>query len=76
MMDFSVPIDADGRLGYGWRTAGSAARATAFWSAVALPALYLPMLVVGLQSTTKLVVFSVLLVAHVITLFAGRTHKR
>ncbi|SDY28684.1 hypothetical protein [Halobellus clavatus] len=76
MLDFSVRIGADGRLGYGWRTAGSAARATAFWSAVTFRLLYLPMLVVGLQSTTWWLVFTALLVAHVITLLAGRTHKQ
>lgn len=77
MSNSSVLADAaNGRLRYGWRAACRGARVMAFWSAVTLPLLYLPLLVAGLQSGTEWLAFGILLGIHVITVFAGRTHHQ
>lgn len=77
MSNPSAPTQAaNSRLRDGWRTARHAAHATAFWSAVTLPFLYLPLLVVGPQSTAEWLTISTLLVVHVITLFVGHTHHQ
>lgn len=47
----------------------------AFWSAIALPALYLPLLASGLESVDDLMVFLGLFGLHAATLFLGRTHR-
>jgi len=46
-----------------------ALRATAFWLAVVLPAVYLPLLV--LETTWSVSVVTVLLVVHILTVLAG-----
>ena len=46
-----------------------------FWSAIALPALYLPLLLTGLDRTSELVTFLVLLGAHIIALVLGRSYR-
>ncbi|MDY6818899.1 MAG: hypothetical protein SVG88_09570 [Halobacteriales archaeon] len=50
--------------------------ALGFWSAIALPALYLPLLVTGLDSVDDLLVFLGLFAIHLVSLYVGRTHRR
>lgn len=47
----------------------------AFWSAIALPVLYVPLLAVGLGSVRDLVLFVGLFVLHLAALLAGRSHR-
>lgn len=47
-----------------------------FWSAIVLPALYLPLLIVGIDSTSELFVFLALFAAHAVALFLGRSYGR
>ena len=46
----------------------------AFWSAITLPVIYLPLLVVGLDSLIDLLMFFSLFTLHVIALVLGQTH--
>jgi hypothetical protein len=48
--------------------------AVAFWSAIALPLLYVPLLAAGLGSIQDLLLFLGLFAIHLVALFAGRTH--
>lgn len=48
----------------------------AFWSAIALPALYLPLLITGIESVDGLVAFLSLFVLHVLALIGGQSHRR
>ena len=50
--------------------------ALSFWLAIALPALYLPLFVTGLESTNELLTFLGLFGLHLLALFGGRTHRR
>lgn len=50
--------------------------AVAFWSAIALPFLYLPLLVSGLSTTAQTTAFIALLVLHVVTVIGGHHYKR
>ena len=65
---------ADGFLSI--RTLTAPFSALAFWAAIALPALYLPMFLTGLDSGNELLVFLGLFALHLVALFAGRTHRR
>lgn len=47
----------------------------AFWSAIALPALYLPLLASGLETVDDLMVFCGLFALHAVTLVIGRSHR-
>jgi hypothetical protein len=51
-------------------------RAVAFWMAIVLPFLYIPLLVSGLDSTPIRIAFAVLLVANGIALFVGHSYAR
>lgn len=51
-------------------------RRLAFWMAVALPFLYLPMLVIGFQSTAELTAFVVLLCCNGVALLIGHPYMR
>lgn len=51
-------------------------RILSFWVAVALPFLYIPLLVTGLDNPTVTTVFLVLLVTNAVTLFVGHPHRR
>jgi len=53
----------------------SALAALAFWIAIALPALYLPLLFAGIESTDGLLAFLGLLGLHVVTLVGGRRYR-
>jgi hypothetical protein len=48
--------------------------AVAFWSAIALPLLYVPLLAAGLATTQDLLLFLGLFGIHVIALFGGRSY--
>lgn len=49
--------------------------ALAFWSAIALPALYLPLLLTGLATATDLVLFLSLFGLHLVALVGGRSYR-
>ena len=51
-------------------------RVFSFWVAVALPFLYLPLLVTGLETTTVTMAFLALLATNAVTLFVGHPHRR
>lgn len=48
--------------------------ALSFWGAIALPALYLPLLLVGIDTTNGLVTFLLLFGLHVLALLGGRRY--
>lgn len=48
--------------------------AVAFWSAIALPLLYVPLLAAGLGTTQDLLLFLGLFALHLVALFGGRSH--
>ena len=48
--------------------------ALAFWSAIALPLLYVPLLAAGLDSSGDLLLFLGLFALHLAALFGGRTY--
>ena len=50
--------------------------AVAFYSAIALPALYLPLIISGIESTEGLLLFLGLFGLHVTALVGGRSHGR
>lgn len=54
----------------------SSVRVLAFWVAVALPFLYLPLLFTGLETTATTVAFIALLAVNAIALFVGHAHRR
>lgn len=58
------------------RTLTAPLSALAFWLAIALPALYLPLFVTGLESTSELLIFLGLFALHLLALFGGRSHRR
>lgn len=48
--------------------------AVAFWIAIALPLLYVPLLAAGLGSSQDLLLFLGLFALHLVALLGGRTH--
>ncbi|MHC3378391.1 hypothetical protein [Haloarcula sp. H-GB5] len=52
----------------------SAVRGIAFWTAIALPFLYLPLLVTGLNSGATRIAFVALVVCNAVTLRIGHAH--
>lgn len=52
----------------------SSVQATAFWVAVVLPFLYLPLLVTGLEAGATTTAFVALLLANVLALLVGHGH--
>ena len=50
------------------------AAALAFWSAIALPLAYVPLLAAGLDSSGDLFLFLGLFALHLAALIGGRTH--
>lgn len=50
--------------------------AAAFWSAIALPFLYLPLLVSGLGSSAQFTAFLGLLALHVVAIVGGHQYNR
>lgn len=57
------------------RTAMAPVRFLAFWTAVALPFLYVPLLFDGLTSS-RFLVFVVLVAINVVALVVGHNHRR
>lgn len=50
-------------------------KGAAFWAAIALPFLHLPLLVTGLESRTTLLAFVALVALNVVALFVGHPHR-
>lgn len=50
--------------------------ALAFWLAIALPALYLPLLLTGLSTVPDLVLFLSLFGLHLVALVGGQSYRR
>lgn len=50
-------------------------RALSFWSAIALPALYIPLVIIGIESTEQLLVFLSLFGIHIATLIGGHSYR-
>lgn len=46
-----------------------------FWSAIALPFLYVPLVVTGLETTAELTVFLGLLAANVVAIALGHSYR-
>lgn len=57
------------------RAVVSTVRAAAFWVAVVLPFLYVPLLVTGLEAGATTTAFLALLVTNVVTLLVGHSHR-
>lgn len=78
-----IPIDqvtsararGAGAVGTLPRWLGDRFHALAFWAAIVLPALYLPLLFAGIEELRGLVVFLALFALHVLALVAGRGHR-
>ena len=51
------------------------AKRLAFWAAIALPFLHLPLLTTGLKSRTTALAFVVLLALNVVTVVVGHYHE-
>jgi len=51
-------------------------RAVAFWTAIALPFLYVPLLASGLESESVRMAFALLVVANIVTLVVGHPYAR
>ncbi len=49
-------------------------RALSFWSAIALPALYIPLVFIGIETTEQLLVFLGLFAIHIATLIGGHSY--
>jgi hypothetical protein len=65
----ALPADADGRSLVG--AIVSPLHRLAFWAAITLPFLHLPLLVTGLDSETKVLAFVALLAGNVVALLVG-----
>ena len=50
--------------------------AVAFWSAIALPFLHVPLLLRGLETTGELFTFFALLVLNAVAIIVGHGHNR
>ena len=62
-----------GRCGSGLK---SGLTSIAFWAAVVLPFLHLPLLATGLDDSSVAVAFAVLLVVNVVAVVVGQPHRR
>ncbi|WP_254761699.1 hypothetical protein [Natrinema marinum] len=51
-------------------------RAVGFWAAIAMPILYVPLLVTGLSSSLDGLLFLALLAGHFLALYVGHAHRR
>ncbi|MFB6268114.1 MAG: hypothetical protein ABEI31_10675 [Halodesulfurarchaeum sp.] len=50
--------------------------ALGFWAAVALPFVYLPLVITGLETGSEQLAVALLLGAHVVALYLGRHYNR
>ncbi len=51
-------------------------RGLAFWSAIALPFLYIPLLLSGLTTTSQMLAFVSLFVVNVFAVYVGQRYRR
>ena len=72
-LDPSLPVD--GLLGR-VRGARRTVAAIAFWGAIALPAVYLPLLAAGIDTPGGLLTFLLLFGIHGLALVGGRRYRR
>ncbi len=70
---FALVDDAVPSVG---RTLVAPIRGVAFWTAIALPFLYLPLLATGLQSSAVRTAFGVLVLANAVALLVGHSYAR
>jgi len=70
---FALVDDAVPSVG---RTLVAPIRGVAFWAAIALPFLYLPLLATGLQSSAVRTAFGILVVANALALLVGHSYAR
>ena len=70
------PTPVESPLENGWHAARRAAETVGFWSAVALPFLYLPLMVAGPQSTAEWLSVAALVAVHAVALVVGHAHNR
>lgn len=68
LLDRSVPAAGESLL--------APIRGIAFWSAIALPFLYIPLLVSGLGSASTRTAFVALVACNVVALLIGHSHRR
>lgn len=54
----------------------SGVRTAAFWSAIVLPFLHLPLMATGLESTSVSLAFAVLVALNVLAVIVGQPHRR
>lgn len=59
-----------------FQTIKTPASRVAFYSAIALPALYMPLLVTGIETLDGLALFLGLFGVHILSLAAGRSYQR
>jgi hypothetical protein len=57
------------------RQAGERVRAVAFWTAILLPFVYVPLLTLRLDTPTELFAFVTLVLAHAASLLVGYSHS-
>jgi len=57
------------------RSLAAPLRGLAFWAAIALPFLYVPLLVSGLESSAVRTAFAVLVAGNVVTLLIGHSYS-
>lgn len=72
--DTEQPSDQSGRFAVS--ALAHPFEAIAFWSAIALPFLYLPLLVSGLGSTPQFSAFLALLALHAVAIVGGHRYNR
>lgn len=48
--------------------------AVAFWAAIVLPIMYIPLLAAGLETAGELLIFLALFALHLASLFGGRSY--
>jgi|AntRauTorcE11898_2_1112593.scaffolds.fasta_scaffold13134_2 hypothetical protein len=54
---------------------GEPIQAIAFWSAITLPFVYVPLLLMGLDTRRRAGAFAVLMLAHVVALLLGQSYR-
>lgn len=72
--DTEQPSDQSSRFAVS--TLSRPVEAIAFWSAIALPFLYLPLLVSGLGSAAQFTAFLALLAIHAVAIVGGHWYNR
>jgi len=70
------PDDAHGVFGRVTLGLVTSIRAVGFWTAIAMPFLYLPLLATGLSSSFDGILFVCLLVGNLLALYVGHPHHQ